>query len=81
MGATDVLNEVEGAIIRICTDIKGKRGGSGTDKLDSLSKLVNSYSRLLERCKTDDSDVLEDGDPEYYKTLEKQNTSRKKVIR
>ena len=81
MSASDVLNEVEGAIIRICTDIKGKRGGSGVDKLDSLSKLVNSYSRLLERCKTDDSDVLEDGDLGYHATLERQTSTRKKVIR
>ena len=81
MSTSDVLNEVEGAIIRICTDIKKKKGGSGADKLDSLSKLINSYSRLIERNRTVDSDLLEDGDSGYYETLERQNLPRKSVIR
>ncbi len=81
MSTSEVLTEVEGAIIRICTDIKKKKGGSGADKLDSLSKLINSYSRLIERNKTEDCNLLEDGDPEYYEMLERPNSPRKTVIR
>ena len=37
------------AIIRVTRDIKKKKGVVGSDKLNSLSKLVNAYNRLLER--------------------------------
>jgi hypothetical protein len=71
MNSNKVLSELEGAIIRVSNDIKEKRGGSGVDKLDSLSKLVNSYSRLLERVKGDDSDPAENGDPDHYLKISK----------
>jgi hypothetical protein len=69
MNSNKVLTELEGAIIRVSSDIKRKKGGSGVDKLDSLSKLVNSYSRLLERVKGHGSDPAEEGDPDHYRNI------------
>lgn len=40
MSTKRVIKNVEAAINRICEDIKNRQGGSGADKLDSLSKLV-----------------------------------------
>lgn len=47
-----VLKDIETNIARVTKDIKEKRGNIGSDKLNSLAKLVNSYSRLLERTKS-----------------------------
>jgi len=69
MNSKKVLKKLENAIIRVCNDIEEKKGGSGVDKLDSVSKLVNSYSRLLERVKGDEPDPTENGDPAYYKKM------------
>lgn len=80
MTTKTVLRNVEGAINRICTDIKDKKGGSGADKLDSLSKLVNSYSRLLERSKMKQYDPTEDGDPFYQERLEKNGSKNRRGI-
>jgi len=80
MSTTKVIKNLERAINRICDDIKEKKGGSGSDKLNSLSKLVNSYSRLIERSKNNEVDPLMDGDPEYYSSLQKQK-DRSGVIR
>ena len=49
MNTDKVIIEVERTIKKVCKDIKKKQGAVGCDKLDSLSKLINSYSRLLER--------------------------------
>ncbi len=49
MNTDKVIIEVERTITKVCKDIKKRNGAVGCDKLDSLSKLVNSYSRLLER--------------------------------
>lgn len=64
MSTKKVLKKVESAIIRVCSDIEQKKGGSGIDKLDSISRLVNSYSRLLERVKKNEDDVFKHGDPD-----------------
>ncbi len=45
-------------------------------KLDSLSKLVNSYSRLIERDKQKEIDPM-DGDPTYCKKIAADRTDRK----
>jgi len=80
MSTTKVIKNLERAINRICDDRKEKKGGSGSDKLNSLSKLVNSYSRLIERSKNNEVDPLMDGDPEYYENLQKPK-DRSSVIR
>ena len=49
MNTDKVIVEVERTIKKVCSDIKKKKGAVGCDKLDSLSKLINSYSRLIER--------------------------------
>ena len=49
MNTEKIINELERTIRKVCSDVKRKKGAVGCDKLDSLSKLVNSYSRLLER--------------------------------
>ena len=48
MSAEIVLKDVERTIKKVCADIKKKSGNVGCDKLDSLSKLVNSYRHLYE---------------------------------
>ena len=80
MSKKKVVNELEGAILRVCKDIKSKQGASGSDKIDSLSKLINSYSRLLERGKRNRRNYIEDGNPGYLRKQEKEK-SRKGVIR
>ena len=60
MSTKQVLKNLETTIMRVCDDIREKKAGSGVDKLDSLSKLVNSYSRLLERERQKDIDPLND---------------------
>ena len=81
MGKEHVIREVEAAIIRVCTDIKQKKGGSGADKLDSLSKLLNSYNRLIDKGHTSNSNPEEDGDPDHYERLKKQEVVRRNVTR
>lgn len=81
MAAQNVVKNLESAINRICKDIKGKKGGSGADKLDSLAKLVNAYSRLIERDKPQEIDPLEDGDPDYSKRLEANQKDMNGIIR
>jgi len=72
---------IEAAINRVCEDIKDKKGGSGADKLDSLSKLINSYSRLIERDKQKEIDPTLDGDPTYYKRLAAEKMDMEGIIR
>ena len=48
-----IVSALETTIIRVTKDIKKKQGNTGSDKLDSLAKLVNSYSRLLVRLNGD----------------------------
>ncbi len=62
-----VITAVESTIIRVTRDIKKKEGNTGSDKLNSLSKLVNSYNRLIERTK----DGSESENYNYYDELEK----------
>jgi hypothetical protein len=63
-----VISAIETTIARVTRDIRKKTGNVGSDKLNSLSKLINSYSRLLERTK-DGSDA--DESDNYYDSLEK----------
>jgi hypothetical protein len=76
-----VIKNIEAAINRVCEDIKDKKAGSGADKLDSLSKLVNSYSRLLERNKQEEIDPTEDGGPAYYKKMTADKMDMRGIIR
>jgi hypothetical protein len=62
-----VISAVETTIIRVTRDIKKKQGNAGADKLNSLSKLVNSYNRLLERTK----DSSDSEGKSYYSKMEK----------
>jgi len=63
-----VITAVESTIGRVTRDIKRKQGIVGSDKLNSLSKLVNAYNRLIERTK----DGSEPEDYNYHDELEKQ---------
>ena len=49
MSTEKVITDVERTIKKVCSEIKKRKGAVGCDKLDSLSKLINSYSRLIER--------------------------------
>lgn len=81
MSVEEVIQNLEAAINRVCTDIKNKKGGSGADKLDSLSKLVNAYSRLIgageDKTKKEERDMSEFGDPDHITRIEERN--RKKM--
>ncbi|PKO01666.1 MAG: hypothetical protein CVU43_11820 [Chloroflexi bacterium HGW-Chloroflexi-5] len=82
MSTRKVIKNLEAAIDRVCEDIKEKKTGSGADKLDSLAKLVNSYSRLIERKKEKVYDKMMDGDPNHYKRMLKaESKDRKGIIR
>jgi hypothetical protein len=81
MSTKKVIRNIEAAINRVCEDIKDKQAGSGADKLDSLSKLINSYSRLIERDKQKEHDSTLDGDPTYYKRLTAKGMDMKGIIR
>jgi hypothetical protein len=63
-----VITALETTIARVTRDIRKKTGNVGSDKLNSLSKLVNSYNRLLERTKNGS----EFEDSNYYDELEKE---------
>ena len=63
-----VITAVESTIGRVTRDIKKKKGNIGSDKLNSLSKLVNAYNRLIERAK----DGSEPEDYNYHDELEKE---------
>ena len=63
-----VITVVETIIARVTRDIKKKQGNIGSDKLNSLSKLLNAYNRLLERTK----DGSQDEKSYYYDDLEKE---------
>ena len=63
-----IIIAVESTIARVTRDIKKKKGNIGSDKLNSLSKLINSYNRLIERTK----DGSEPKDYNYYDELEKE---------
>ena len=66
MSAENVLTNLEQMIKKVCLDIKKRKGSVGGDKLDSLSKLVNSYTRLSEHVKVKQHDATKDGDPNWY---------------
>ena len=64
-----VISAVESTIIRVTRDMKKKQGNVGSDKINSLSKLVNCYNRLIEKTK----DGSEPGESDnYYGQMEKQ---------
>ena len=68
MSTERIIIEVERTIKKVCGDVKRKKGAVGCDKLDSLSKLVNSYSRLLER-QQESKDRNEDKKPGLHEIL------------
>ena len=63
-----VISALESTIVRVTRDIKKKKGNIGSDKLNSLSKLLNAYNRLLERTKNGS----ESEDYNYYDELERE---------
>ena len=67
-----VVKAVETTIVRVTRDIKKRQGNTGSDKLNSLSKLVNAYNRLLERTKEESDSEPESSDVGYYEKLEKE---------
>jgi hypothetical protein len=56
----------------VSRDIKQRKGNTGTDKLNSLSKLVNAYYRLVERTKNDFRNDLRPTEANYYEKMEKE---------
>ena len=66
-----VASAVETTIVRVTRDIKKREGNTGSDKLNSLSKLVNAYNRLVYRTKEDEKSDSEPSDVNYYEKLEK----------
>jgi len=66
-----VASAVETTIVRVTRDIKKREGNTGSDKLNSLSKLVNAYNRLVERSKGDTGSDSDSSAVNYYEKLEK----------
>lgn len=71
MSAEDVLKKVEKTIGYICSDVRKKKGNIGTNKIDSIAKLVNSYSRLLDKTIEEEWDYETHGDSYFPESLEK----------
>lgn len=70
MNSEAIINELEKTIKKVCEDVRKKKGAVGGDKLDSLSKVVNAYSRLLERHNNKTcSDNGTDGNQEYIEAM------------
>ena len=67
-----VVNAIETTIVRVTRDIKRRDGNTGTDKLNSLAKLVNAYNRLFERTKEEADEETEPLDENYHENLEKE---------
>jgi hypothetical protein len=65
-----VISAVEMTILRVTRDIKKKQGNTGSDKLNSLSKLVNAYNRLIERTKEGTESDSESSGANYYEKME-----------
>ena len=68
MGTEQILKDIEQTIRRVTRDIRKKKGAVGGDKLSDLAKLVNSYSRLIERMGHDQGRA-EDGQPGFHESL------------
>ena len=68
MSTEQVLANLEKTIKRVSNDIRRKKGAVGSDKLDALSKLTNSYSRLLERLKLGEEKGYVDGGGDGHET-------------
>jgi len=67
-----VVSAVEMTIVRVTRDIKKRQGNTGSDKLNSLSKLVNAYNRLIERTKEGAGSGSKTSDANYYEKMEKE---------
>ena len=63
-----VISALESTIGRVTRDIRKKKGNIGSDKLNSLSKLINSYNRLIERA----NDGSQPDEFNYHDELEKE---------
>jgi hypothetical protein len=64
-----VISSVESTIIYLSKDIKNKRLKPSAERLHNLSKLVNSYTRLIDR--NVGLSGSEGGGKNYYENLEK----------
>ncbi|UCD33046.1 MAG: hypothetical protein JSW04_08610 [Desulfobacterales bacterium] len=53
-----VLRQIETIILRIVKDLK-KQEETTSEKINALSKVINSYSRLLERSKVEDKEHID----------------------
>jgi hypothetical protein len=69
-----VILSVESTIIYLSKDVKKKRLKASAEKLHNLSKLVNSYTRLIDR--KVGFPGSEGGGKNYYENLEKDLNGR-----
>ena len=78
MQTDKILKGIEDSILRVSKDIKAKKGAVGSDKLNSLSKLVNSYSRLVERSKIESKEDEKPGNSYYSQMVAAHEEHRRK---
>lgn len=69
MNPEKVLRDLEKTIKKVSKDIQQKSGSVGSEKLDSLSKLTNAYSRLYERHKLSGLYPLPSDDDDQAETV------------
>jgi hypothetical protein len=75
MNPDRMLSAIRSTIVRITRDIKNKKGNVGSDKINSLARLVNSYNRLVEQSKLENMKIIPRPDPSsenYYEKMEKE---------
>ena len=75
MDIDKIILNLESTIVRLSKDIKRNRLKSNVERLNNLSKLVNSYTRLIDRAKG--ITVIKNGSENYYDHMEKGCMDRK----
>jgi hypothetical protein len=75
MDIDKIIFNLESTIVRLSKDIKKNRLKSNVERLNNLSKLVNSYTRLIDRTRGISS--LNNKIENYYDDLEKGCMDRK----
>jgi hypothetical protein len=76
MDIDKIIFNLESTIVRLSKDIKKNRRKSNVERLNNLSKLVNSYTRLIDR--TRGISAFNNGIENYYDDLEKSCIDRKR---
>ena len=74
-----VLMDIEKVIGKVSDDIVQRNGGSGADKLCGLSKLVNSYRKLITQMRVEEEKRIELKKPKSMSVFEMKELNAKRM--